>query len=52
MHVDGLGGFFLIQLVALLQEDGQQSTGMEVIGHERGLGAERAHREPLLQRHG
>src|SRR5918998_5020407 len=34
------GGFFLIQHIAFLQEDGRQSTGMEVIGHERGLGAE------------
>ena len=34
------GGFFLIQRVNLLQEDGTESTGMEVIGHERGLGAE------------
>jgi hypothetical protein len=34
------GGFFLIQHVALLQENGEKSTGMEVIGHERGLGAE------------
>jgi hypothetical protein len=33
------GGFFLIQRVNLLQEDGTESTGMEVIGHERGLGA-------------
>ena len=34
------GGFFLIQRVAFLQEDGTESTGMEVIGHERPLGAE------------
>ena len=34
------GGFFLIQRLALLQEDGTESTGMEVIGHERPLGAE------------
>jgi hypothetical protein len=34
------GGFFLIQHVALLQENGEKSTGMEVIGHERGLGTE------------
>jgi len=34
------GGFFLIQRVNLLQEDGTESTGMEVIGHERGFGAE------------
>jgi hypothetical protein len=46
------GGFFLIQHVALLQENGEKSTGMEVIGHERGLGAEREHKEPLLQRLG
>lgn len=32
------GGFFLIQKVNLLQEDGSTSTGMEVIGHERPLG--------------
>ena len=32
------GGFFLIQRVNLLQEDGSTSAGMEVIGHERPLG--------------
>lgn len=34
------GGFFLIQRVAFLKEDGTESKGMEVIGHERSLGAE------------
>jgi hypothetical protein len=34
------GGFFLIQRVNMLQEDGSTSTGMEVIGHERPLGEE------------
>jgi hypothetical protein len=34
------GGFFLIQRVNMLEEDGSTSTGMEVIGHERPLGEE------------
>ena len=34
------GGFFLIQRVNMVQEDGQETTGIEVIGHERGMGAE------------
>ena len=35
-----VGGFFLIQRVNFLEEDGSTSTGMEVIGHERPLGEE------------
>jgi len=31
------GGYFLIQRINMLQEDGSTSTGMEVIGHERPL---------------
>lgn len=34
------GGFFLIQRVNMVQEDGQETTGIEVIGHERAMGAE------------
>ena len=34
------GGFFLLQRVALEQQDGQRITGIEVIGHERTFGAE------------
>jgi hypothetical protein len=34
------GGFFLIQRVHMVQEDGQENTGIEIIGHERGMGAE------------
>jgi|SRR5215212_7126067 len=34
------GGFFLVQRVDLEQEDGQRITGLEVVGHERPLGAE------------
>jgi hypothetical protein len=34
------GGFFLIQRVNMVQEHGQETTGIEIIGHERGMGAE------------
>ena len=34
------GGFFLIQHVDLVQQDGQRTTGMEVIGHLHPYGAE------------
>jgi hypothetical protein len=34
------GGFFLIQRVNMVQEDGQENTGIEITGHERGMGAE------------
>jgi hypothetical protein len=34
------GGFFLIQRVNMVLEDGQENTGIEIIGHERGMGAE------------
>jgi hypothetical protein len=33
------GGLFLVQGVDLGQQDGQRITGIEVIGHERPLGA-------------
>ena len=32
------GGFFLIQHVNLVQQDGQPTTGMEVIGHLHAYG--------------
>jgi hypothetical protein len=35
------GGFFLIQRVNMVQEDGQETTGIEIIGHERGMGPSR-----------
>ena len=34
------GGFLLIQRVNMVQEDDQENTGIEIIGHERDMGAE------------
>ncbi len=43
------GGFFLVQHVDL-EQDGQQTKGIEIIGHEQVFGgAERAHQIALLQ---